>query len=76
MVRDGRAGAPPTRTSLAGNVLEAYPAHVIIPMSMEEIDTATDEEIIAAYLEVGVGETAAHAYLAVLRNPDPRFVVD
>lgn len=47
-------------------------------MILPDIDVAqaTDEEIIAAYLEEGVGETAARTYLAVLRNPDAEFPVD
>ncbi|WP_448808361.1 hypothetical protein [Agromyces bauzanensis] len=47
---------------------------MIIPV--DDVATATDEEIIAAYLKLGFDEESAGVYLAVLRNPDLRFEVD
>lgn len=41
-----------------------------------DVASATDEEIIAAYLEEGVTEDTARVYLAVLRDPDPAFPID
>jgi len=41
-----------------------------------DVATATDEEIIAAYLAEGIDEDDARVYLGVIRNPDPRFIVD
>lgn len=49
---------------------------MITPLTLEDVEHATDAEIIAAYVNDGETEDVARAYLAVLRNPDPRFVVD
>jgi len=43
---------------------------------VEDVATATDEEIIAGYLELGYDEDEAQASLFVLRNPSPRFIID
>lgn len=47
---------------------------MIVPV--DNVAKATDEEIVAAYLELGFDEQEARVYLGVLRNPDPRFTVD
>ncbi|MDQ0894435.1 hypothetical protein [Agromyces ramosus] len=47
---------------------------MIVPV--ENVATATDAEIIAAYLELGYDEAEAQANLIVLRNPSDRFLVD
>ncbi|WP_448002564.1 hypothetical protein [Agromyces bauzanensis] len=47
---------------------------MIIPV--DDVATPTDEEIITAYVALGFDEESAGVYLAVLRNPDPRFEVD
>lgn len=41
---------------------------MITPLSIDDVDKATDEEIIAAYLDEGVAERAARWYLAVIRG--------
>ncbi|MFD4111610.1 hypothetical protein ACFWWU_36465 [Streptomyces sp. NPDC058650] len=41
-----------------------------------DVATATDDEIIAGYVELGFDEDDARTYLAVIRNPDPRFPVE
>lgn len=41
-----------------------------------DIETATDREIVAGYIAEGLDERSAQAFLAALRNTDPRFVVD
>lgn len=49
---------------------------MITPLTLENFENATDAEIIAAYVNDGETEDVARVYLAVLRNPDPRFVID
>ncbi|MEO8094418.1 MAG: hypothetical protein ABI632_05715 [Pseudolysinimonas sp.] len=38
-----------------------------------DLETATDDEIVAAYIREGFSEATARIYLAQLRNTDPRF---
>ncbi|WP_022891246.1 hypothetical protein [Agromyces subbeticus] len=38
-----------------------------------DLATATDDEIIAGYLELGFDEDDARVYLWQLRNTDPRY---
>lgn len=47
-------------------------------MILPDIDVAraTDEEIIAAYVAEGMSEDTARVYLAVIRDPDPKFPID
>lgn len=47
---------------------------MIVPV--EDVATATDEEIIAGYLELGYDEDEAQANLFVLRHISDRFLVD
>lgn len=44
---------------------------MITPMSLPDPERATDDEIIAAYLEDGFDEETARAYLAVIRGTSP-----
>ena len=47
------------------------------PLTLADIENATDEEIIAAYILVGETEEGARAYLAVIRgNLPPGITVD
>jgi len=42
-----------------------------------DLETATDEQIIAAYIDMGFSESVASAYLAQLRGePSSEFPVD
>jgi hypothetical protein len=45
----------------------------VIRLDIDEA-TATDAELIAAYIEAGVSEETARAYVAVIRNPGEYFV--
>lgn len=44
---------------------------MILPLSREQLQTATDDEIVSAYREIGIDEHSAAVYLAVIRNPLP-----
>ncbi len=48
----------------------------MITPSLDDFENATDEQIIDAYLEDGLTEAIARAYLAIIRNPDSRFAID
>ena len=41
---------------------------MITPLSLDDVESATDEQIIAAYLAEGVSEEDARANLAQLRG--------
>lgn len=43
---------------------------MITPLSIADVDKATDEEIIAAYVDEGASIEDARAMLAQLRNTD------
>lgn len=49
---------------------------MIVPMTQEELERATDEEIIQAYARIGIDGETAEAYLAIIRNPDPNLIID
>lgn len=50
---------------------------MITPLSLDDVDNATDEEILEAYHDEGVTEGAARAYLAAIRGETPPgFIVD
>lgn len=49
---------------------------MIMPMSQEELERATYEEVIHAYAKVGIDREGAEAYLAIIRNPAPKLIVD
>lgn len=56
---------------------EKDPAEVITPLSLDDVENATDGEIVAAYLRDGETEEGAHAYLAVIRRHlSPGVTVD
>lgn len=44
---------------------------MITPLSIENVETATDAEIIAGYIADGETEDAARGYLAVIRGRTP-----
>lgn len=44
---------------------------MITPLTLDDVENATDEEIIAAYLQDGETEEGAQAYLAVIRGELP-----
>ncbi len=41
-----------------------------------DVDTASEEEIIAAYLAQGMSREDAEIYTAIIMNPDSRFPID
>jgi hypothetical protein len=45
----------------------------VIRVDIDEA-AATDDELIASYLEAGFSEETARAYVAVIRNPGEYFV--
>ncbi|MDQ0576452.1 hypothetical protein [Agromyces albus] len=49
---------------------------MITPLTLNDVEHATDDEIVAAYIRDGETEEGARAYLAMIRNTDRRFVVD
>jgi len=50
---------------------------VITPLSLDDVEHATDEEVVAAYVADGLPEEDARAYLAVIRgNLPPGMTVD
>lgn len=49
---------------------------MILPMSSEELERATDEQIIQAYARIGVPNDSAEVYLSIIRHPESRLVVD
>jgi hypothetical protein len=44
---------------------------MITPLTLDDVDNATDEQIIAAYMLDGETEEGARAYLAVIRGNLP-----
>lgn len=44
---------------------------MITPLSIADVDKATDAEIIAAYIEEGETEGAARWYLGAIRGTNP-----
>jgi hypothetical protein len=44
---------------------------VIEPLAPIDLDAATDEEIVAAYLADGESEAGARAYLSIIRGKSP-----
>jgi|GEM_PF-3640617 hypothetical protein len=48
---------------------------MIVPGDIN-IDTSTDDEILAAYLEMGFSEGLARTYLAVVRGLGPEYEGD
>jgi hypothetical protein len=57
---------------LAGRRLQVEgPPEVITPLTPIDLATATDQEIIDAYLADGEDEQGARAYLAVIRGNVP-----
>jgi hypothetical protein len=47
---------------------------VIIVLTPEELESMTDEEVVAAYVAVGISEESGRRYLGVLRNPGDYFI--
>ncbi|MDQ0573842.1 hypothetical protein [Agromyces albus] len=46
---------------------------MITPLTLDDVENASDEEIIAAYMRDGETEDRARAFLWQLRDADPRF---
>ncbi|WP_348788447.1 hypothetical protein [Leifsonia sp. NPDC080035] len=44
---------------------------MITPLSLDDSDSATDDEVVAAYVADGMDEDGARAFLAVLRGRVP-----
>ncbi|GAA1915257.1 hypothetical protein GCM10009775_04610 [Microbacterium aoyamense] len=44
---------------------------MITPLSLDDVETATDAEIIAAFIQDGETEDSARAHLAVIRGQLP-----
>jgi len=45
-----------------------------LPMSREDADRASDEEVVAAYMEFGLSRTDAEGYLYAVRNVNGNIV--
>lgn len=41
-----------------------------------DVDTATDQEILDAYVREGMSLASAESHLRMIRNPDPEFPLD
>lgn len=60
-----------SRPAVHGREPSDYTPGVIYPLSLDDVDQSTDEQIVAAYVADGVDEAGARGYLAIIRGDIP-----